>query len=104
MVERQFRFKWEVNKAAANYSKHGVTFEIASTVFRDPQLLSAVDLEHSGVEERWFSVGWASDGAILSVVYLWTELDSETTEIRLISARPATHAEIRRYTGNDAYE
>ncbi len=73
-------------------------------MFLDPQLLSAPDLEHSGVEDRWFSVGWASNGTILSVVYLWSELDFETAKIRLISARPATQTEMRRYTGGEANE
>jgi len=62
------------------------------------------DLEHSDTEERWFSIGWASNGTILSIVYLWTEPDPETTEIRLVSAREATQAEIRRYATNRAYE
>jgi uncharacterized DUF497 family protein len=93
----QFQFEWDEIKAAANERKHGVTFELASTVFRDPRLLTTPDLEHSETEERWFSIGWSANGAILSVVYLWTESDPETTEIRLISARDATQTEIRRY-------
>jgi len=63
----QFRFEWDEIKAAANARKHGVTFEVASTVFRDPQLLTVADLEHSDTEERWFSIGWASNGNILSI-------------------------------------
>ena len=27
-------------------------------------------------EERWFSIGIASNGALVSVVYLWSEADS----------------------------
>ncbi len=103
MGEPLFRFEWDENKAAANERKHGIAFEVASTIFRDPQLLSTPDLEHSVMEDRWFSVGWAANGAILSVVYLWANSMPNTTEIRLISARPATQAEIRRYTGNEAY-
>jgi uncharacterized DUF497 family protein len=102
--EKQILFDWDENKAAANERKHGVTFEVASTVFRDPQLLTTSDLVHSETEERWFSVGWASNGAILSIVYLWSELDPETTKVRLISARGATQAEIRRNAINKAYE
>jgi uncharacterized protein len=95
-------FSYMLNKAAANARKHGVTFEVASTVFRDPQILTVADLEHNDLEhndlkhndteERWFSIGWASNGTILSIVYLWLESD------------PATQAEIRRYTTNTAYE
>ena len=104
MNKSQFQFEWDEAKAGANARKHGVTFEAASTVFRDPQLLTVADLEHSDTEERWFSIGWASNGTILSIVYLWLDSDPETTKIRLVSAREATQAEIRRYTTSTAYE
>ncbi len=95
--DRQFQFEWDELKAAANARKHGVAFEVASTVFRDPRLLTVADLEHGEAEERWFSVGCASNGAILSMVYLWSESDPATTKIRLIMARNATRREIRQY-------
>ena len=97
MNEQQFQFEWDKIKAITNLHKHGVSFELASTIFNDPRLLTIADLEHSGVEERWFSIGLASNGAILSTVYLWLDSDSATTKIRLISAREATRAEIRNY-------
>jgi uncharacterized DUF497 family protein len=31
------RFVWDQNKAATNFTKHGVTFNEARTVFCDPQ-------------------------------------------------------------------
>lgn len=93
----QFQFEWDEIKAASNVRKHGVSFELAATVFRDPQLLTIADLEHSESEERWFSVGVASNGAVLSIAYLWTETDSETTKVRFISAREATQTEILQY-------
>lgn len=77
--------------------KHGVAFELACTVFYDPRLLTVADLEHSETEERWFSIGGAGNGALLSVVYLWSDADPATIEIRLISARNAAQAEIRQY-------
>ena len=104
MSEKQIQFEWDEAKAASNERKHGVTFEVASTVFRDPQLLTVADLEHSGTEERWFSVGWASNGAILAIVYMWVKFGAETVKVRIISARAATQAEIRRYAINGAYE
>jgi hypothetical protein len=93
----QYQFEWDENKAAANLRNHGVPFELASTVFKDPRLLSVADLEHDEVEERWFSVGLASTGAMLSVVYVWSQSDFAITKIRLISAREATRREIRQY-------
>jgi len=98
--DRQFQFEWDEIKAAANVRKHGVSFEQASTVFNDPRLLTVADLEHTETEERWFSVGCAGNGAMLSIVYLWSESDLRTTKIRLISAREATQTEIRHYEEN----
>lgn len=97
MTDRQFQFEWDEIKAAVNLRKHRVSFELACTVFADPRLLTIADLEHSEVEERWFSIGCANSGALPSIVYLWTEAVPVTTKIRLISAREATQAEIRHY-------
>jgi uncharacterized protein len=92
-----FQFEWDEAKAEANARKHGITFELASTVFHDPRLLTVADLEHSESEERWFSVGSASNGVVLSIVYLWSDIDPGATIIRLISARKSTHTENRQY-------
>lgn len=97
MNERPFQFEWDETKADANVRKHGVPLELACTIFHDPQLLTVADLEHSETEERWFSVGRAGSGAMLSVVYLWSDADPAATKIRLISARKATQTEIRHY-------
>jgi uncharacterized DUF497 family protein len=94
---RQFQFEWDEVKAVTNLRKHGISFELASTAFHDPRLLSVADVEHSETEERWFSVGCASNGVVLTVVYLWSEADLTTTRIRLISARTATRAERQQY-------
>ena len=94
---RQFQFAWDDGKALANVRNHGVPFELARSVFNDPRLLTVADLEHSDIEDRWFSIGCARSGAMLSVVYLWSEVDPATTKIRLISARKATRTEILHY-------
>jgi uncharacterized DUF497 family protein len=94
---RQFQFEWDEVKATNNVRKHGVSFELAGTIFHDPRLLTVADLEHSEAEDRWFSVGCASNGALISVVYLWSDTSPAVTKIRLISARKATPAEIRYY-------
>jgi uncharacterized protein len=94
---RPFQFEWDEAKAAANECKHSVTFELASSVFYDPQMLTVADLEHGESEERWFSVGIARNGVLLAVVYLWSEADAAAIKIRLISARGATQAEYRQY-------
>ncbi|MBV9155242.1 MAG: BrnT family toxin [Acidobacteriaceae bacterium] len=96
MHGRQFEFEWDAVKAAANARKHGVLFDLARTIFSDPLLLTIADLPHSEVEERWFSVGRANNGSILSVAYLWFE-GRASIKIRIISARQATRTEIRQY-------
>jgi uncharacterized protein len=98
--ERQYQFEWDDTKAAANVRKHHVSFELAATIFRDPRLLTVADIEHSDIEDRWFSIGLSSDGRALSVVYVWSETDPMTVTIRLISARQATRAELRQYEEN----
>ena len=97
MNEPQFQFEWDENKAAANLRKHNVSFDLASTVFRDPRLLTVADLEHSEIEDRWFSVGFANNGILITVIYLWLQLSPIVTKIRLISAREASQPEIRQY-------
>ena len=97
MSGRMFQFEWDEIKANTNVRKHSVSFELARTVFNDPRLLTVADLEHSENEERWFSIGYATNGSILSVVYLWSDADPAVTKIRLISARNASQTEIRYY-------
>jgi uncharacterized protein len=95
--ERPYQFEWDEVKAVANERKHGVTFELVPSVFYDPRLLTAADLEHSETEQRWFSIGVARNGAMLSVVYLWSEADPAVIKIRVISARKATQTERKQY-------
>ena len=100
MNERQFQFEWDDLKAAGNLRKHRVSFEQASTVFSDPRILSMADLEHSETEERWLAIGLASNGALLSIIYVVPEFDPDATNIRLISAREATQTEVQDYEEN----
>jgi uncharacterized protein len=99
LTAQQFLFEWDLVKAAANKVKHGVSFDLARTVFNDPLLLTVADLEHSETEERWSSIGHAANGLLLSVIYFWSEAEFPVTKIRLISARKATQTEIRQYKG-----
>ena len=94
---RHFQLDWNEAKATINLRKHGVSFELASSVFTDPQILTVADIEHSEFDERWFSVGLASNGALLSVAYLWTEQEPGLIRIRLISAHRATSVEVHYY-------
>ena len=97
MDERQFQFEWDEIKAAANVYKHGISFELAATIFYDPRIVTVADLVHNETEERWLSLGIAANGSILCIVYLWSESEPLLTKIRLISARKATPAEVKQY-------
>jgi uncharacterized protein len=83
---------WDPAKAAANVVKHGVSFELAITVFLDPLSLSEPDPHPDG--DRWQTVGKAGF-ATLFVVHTLIEPDLEFG--RIISARRATAAERKRY-------
>ena len=100
MDEDQFQFEWDEAKASANLRKHGVSFELASSIFGDPRVLTIADTTHGESEERWFSIGLANNGVPLSVAYLWTEVGTGLIKVRLITARRATTEEIRHYTEN----
>jgi len=89
-------FEWDPKKAKANKAKHGVDFELAKDVFRDPACLSSSDYS-SADEERWRIIGLAG-GKVLFVVYV--ERDDDV--IRIISARQASKREERHYFGQAA--
>ena len=85
-------FVWNEKKAAANRVKHdGVTFEQAATAFFDP-FLCLVEAGRND-EVRSAIIGYDAVGRLLFVVHIEIEDDA----IRIISARPATHEERRRY-------
>lgn len=97
MTETHYEFDWDEAKAFSNIHKHGVSFDLASSIFNDPRILTIADLVHSDREERWFSLGLASSGTLLSVAYLWTESEPSLVKIRLITARKATATETLYY-------
>jgi uncharacterized protein len=39
----QIEFDWDIAKVASNVAKHGVSFEAAMTVFRDPLARTILD-------------------------------------------------------------
>ena len=46
-------FEWYEKKARTNLTKHGVSFEEATTVFGDPLSLTIPDPAHSQTEDRF---------------------------------------------------
>ncbi|HLQ25848.1 MAG TPA: BrnT family toxin [Acidiferrobacterales bacterium] len=92
-----YEFDWDADKAAANERKHGVRFEQALTIFRDPLALTVYDKEHSETEERWATIGLAEGGLTIVVVHTFTPRTPGNALIRLISAREATKRERQQY-------
>lgn len=88
---------WDPYKAIANLAKHGVAFEDAATVFRDPLALTHYDTAHSESEDRWITLGQEANGALLVVIHTFQETHPQRTAIRIVSARRATPRERRAY-------
>jgi uncharacterized protein len=85
-------FGWDPAKAEENSRQHGVTFEEAITVFRDPLARIFDDPEHSSDEAREIIVGYSEKQRLLLVAF--TERAPRT---RIISARAATRRERHRH-------
>jgi uncharacterized protein len=93
------QFEWDLDKAASNESKHGVSFEAATAVFDDVHALEWLD-EDVQHEDRWRILGLTRSG-ILFVVYVergsGSFYDEADPVIRIISARRATRHEQQGY-------
>jgi uncharacterized DUF497 family protein len=90
-------FEWDPKKAKSNNWKHGVSFERAASIFRDPRALSIFDGEHSVEEDRWVTLGIDSSGILLVVCHTFGEETKDSCKIRIFSARKATKKEMRQY-------
>jgi uncharacterized DUF497 family protein len=88
------RFEWDEKKAESNEAKHGVTFEDAITAFDDPFALVAPDPGHSTQAERRQWLIGESDIGVLVLVFTVRQPGSVH---RIISARPASRRERKRY-------
>lgn len=93
-------FDWDPAKAASNAAKHGVTFETAMAVFRDPLSLSMPDLDSNPGEERWITLGETAPAQLLVVVHTWNDVDPDRIAVRIISARRPTAREAQQYREN----
>lgn len=92
-----FDFDWDANKAHSNLAKHGVSFRLAASVFRDPLALTIFDEDHGDDEDRWVTLGRTQNGQVLVVVHTSEETSSTELHIRIISVRRADPAEVRDY-------
>ncbi len=94
----RYVFDWNPQKAQTNIQKHrGISFERATTVFLDPNLLSIFDEEHSEDEDRWITLGLDSTGNLLVVIHTFNQTTPQLVNIRIISARKADQQETQQY-------
>ncbi|MGA3315977.1 MAG: BrnT family toxin [Candidatus Sulfotelmatobacter sp.] len=75
-------------QAEANLEAHGVSFDLATTVFRDPFAVERLDDREDYGEQRFVLIGMAEGHVVLFVAY--TEREER---IRIVSARRATQHE-----------
>jgi hypothetical protein len=83
--------EWDADKAASNLKNHGVDFADAAAVLLDDMALTIRD-DSVDEEDRFVTLGMDVLGRLLVVIYTW-----RGEILRLISARPATAGERRRY-------
>jgi uncharacterized protein len=87
-----YEFEWASEKAAANRQKHGVAFDEAISVFRDPLAMLQPDPDHSDEERRYLVLGMSDRRRLLVVSFA-----ERPPRTRLISARRATPRERGKY-------
>jgi uncharacterized DUF497 family protein len=64
-----YEFEWDLFKGQTNISKHGVHFQRAATVFRDPLALTIPDEDHVESENRWITLGRDATSRYVLVVH-----------------------------------
>jgi uncharacterized DUF497 family protein len=89
-------FSWDEVKNESNRRKHGVSFEAAQLVFKDPLHITRQDRIENG-EQRWQTVGAVGGLQLLLVAHTWLDEHDGSEHIRIISARLATKVERKAY-------
>lgn len=89
------KFEWGRKKASSNFSKHGVSFEEALTVFADPLARIFDDEDHSIEEQREIIIEHSAREHLLIVCFT-----SRGESVRMFSARKATRRERKDYEEN----
>lgn len=88
-------FEWDSTKANKNIKIHGVSFDEASTAFKDTLSLTIYDPLHSGDEHRQILIGISYQNRLLVIVHT-----DRGDKIRIISARKASKHERNQYEEN----
>ena len=88
-------FEWNPKKEKSNFKKHGISFDEASSVFKDTLSITISDPLHSQDEERMVIIGVSRKNRFLTVVHT-----DRGKKVRIISARKSTKSERRFYENN----
>jgi uncharacterized DUF497 family protein len=69
----QYDFEWDPDKSISNHAQHDITFERAATVFLNAKAISDFEIEHSGEEDHWITLGLDRNGILLVVHHSFRE-------------------------------
>ena len=58
----KLKFEWDEDITKANFKKHRVGFNEATTVFIDPFSITMPDPDHSAEEQRYIDIGSSDKG------------------------------------------
>ncbi|MDO3379470.1 BrnT family toxin [Geoalkalibacter halelectricus] len=83
------RFEFDPNKSLSNFSKHGIDFDVAQSLWNDPDLL---EIPAKTTDKPRYLVVGKIDGKHWSAVITYRD-----NTIRLISVRRSRPEEIGRY-------
>ena len=88
---------WDPAKNAANFRKHGISFEDADLVFEDTGNITQEDPYF--YEQRWQTIG-AVGPLTPVVIHTWERTEDQPFQGRIISARKANRRERAQYEGS----
>ena len=88
------RYTWDLNKAASNLAKHGVSFDRVEAFDWEVALVTA-SLKHAGGEPRLLAFSPIGN-RLYALAY-----SIETRSVRVISLRRASNKEIIAYENQD---
>lgn len=95
-------FEWDPDKAIRNAKKHGVKFEDAAITLEDEDAslfhVESFDSAHSEAEDRYVTIASHPFDRSIVLKITWTVRDSSDGRVtRIISARNASPAEVKKY-------
>lgn len=84
-------FEWDERKSQLCERQRGFSFRYAAEAFKDPKLITLLDLREDYKEQRWICYGHINDRLYCIVITIRTQ------KIRIISARKANKRERNKY-------